>query len=704
VTLLLALVLTAQVDASRVIEARFTSRPPVIDGELEEVWQTADSAFQFHQLTPRYESLPENPTVAYLLCDNANVYVAFRCPVKDPKTLRADLSGTCDRVQLFFDTFDDNATCYFFSVLASGVEITYRMTENGNSLQVWDGVWRSAARVHPWGYAVEIAVPFKTLRYPQSRTEWGVEFSRYAVENGERDFWNKHPEQGFRIEKFGRLTGLKAPAPGLHLEVYPVGLARAEKSGSDAMGWQDRQSANAGLDLSWLPTPTANIQLTALPDFAQIEADPYTVNLGKYELWLQERRPFFVEAAENFGSTSSSMLLFYSRRIGRPLPDGSAVPILGGAKYTDRLGRYQLGALGALTGRTAYDFFGTERVEPQSWFSVASVRRQVFANSDVGVLYAGKDNESFSNHGISLDANYRSGSFTAKLLGTGSQMGDSLDYAYRGMAQYTSDKIAAYAVYRQVGPQYDMNGVGYTTQRGRRAEATAGPEFYSRGPFRYASAQLYGAANQEWEYPAGAIDGEAGISTYGTFQNQMNASLWVSLVRNWYQDTAWHRSEGASFGGSLGTPSNKKANAGAYFSYQTRAYNYNRRILAPSADLTVYGATQVGDRVSVSMSGECVLEFPAAGRLDARRDVTWLFWPRIDLAVTPKMALGVGNEIVRGYDIGQERPTDSYALTALFSYVFRPRSTIYFAWNYKTGTDRPVELVQVLKLRYLFVF
>ena len=328
--MLLALVLCAQADTGRVIEARFTARPPAIDGELEEVWQTADSAFRFHQFAPKYESLPGDPTTAYLLYDNANVYAAFRCPVKDPKTLRADLSGSSDGIRFFLDTFDDNTSCYYFSVFASGMEATYRMTDNGSGLQVWDGVWKSAVRVYPWGYAVEVAVPFKTLRYPRSRTEWGVEFARYAVESGEQDFWNRHPEQGFRVERFGRLTGLKVPAPGLHLEVYPVGLARAEKSGSDTRGWQDRQGASAGLDLSWLPTPTANVQLTALPDFAQIEADPYTVNLGKYELWLQERRPFFVEAAENFGTTSSNLQLFYSRRIGRPLPDGSAVPILGG--------------------------------------------------------------------------------------------------------------------------------------------------------------------------------------------------------------------------------------------------------------------------------------------------------------------------------------------------------------------------------------
>ena len=283
-------------------------------------------------------------------------------------------------------------------------------------------------------------------------------------------------------------------------------------------------------------------------------------------------------------------------------------------------------------------------------------------------------------------------------------MGDSLDYACRGLAQYTSEKFSAYAIYRQVGPKYDMNGVGFTTQRGRRAEVSAGPEFYSKGPFRYASAQLYGAGNREWEYPAGAVDGEAGLSLYSTFQNQMYANFWASMMRNWYRDTAWHRADGPSFGVGLGTPSGKKATASLYFNYQARAYNYNRAILAPSADLTVYGTTQLGDRVSVSVTGEGVFEFPAAGRLDAGRDVTWLFWPRVDLAVTPKMAFGIGNEIVRGYDIGQERSVDSYALTALFSYVFRPRSTIYFAWNYKIGTDRPVELVQVLKLRYLFVF
>jgi hypothetical protein len=688
----------------RLIQARLTTTPPKIDGVLEEVWQTADSAAGFHQLTPNYDSTPGDPTVAYVLYDAENVYVAFRCPAADPKSVRAELSGSSDAVRLFLDTFDDNTTCYFFMVSVSGAEQTYRLIENSGTTQVWDGVWTSAAKVHPWGYAVEIAVPFKTLRYPRSRTDWGIEFARYAVATGEKDFWNRHPEQGFKIENFGRLTDIRPAPAGLHLEVYPVGLARADKSGSYSAGWQDRVSADGGLDLSWLPTPTANIQLTALPDFAQIEADPFTVNLGKYEIWLEERRPFFVEAAENFGSTSSSPQLFYSRRIGRPLPDGSAVPILGGAKYTDRLGRYQLGALGALTGRTAYDFSGEERVEPQGWYSVASLRRQLLTNSDVGLLYAGKDNEQYSNHGASLDGTYRHGNFTAKLLGTGSQMGDSIDYAARAEAQYSSDKLTAYVVLRQVGAKYDMNGVGYTAWRGRTAEAYAGPEFYAKGPFQYASAQLYGTMSREWDYPDGAAAGEGGFSSYCTFRNRSYASLWGSYGPTWYEDTVWHRYEAATAGGSYGTDQSKKASLSFYGTFSTKTYNYNRSVLAPSTDLSVYGATQIGDRVSVSMSSECVLEFPDTGRVELRRAATWIFRPRLDLAVTPKMGMGIANEIVRGFDVWSGRPSNSYSLAALFRYTFRPRSTVYFAWNYKVGTDRPTELVQVLKLRYLFVF
>jgi hypothetical protein len=701
--LLLGLVVAAAPADScgRTLAAHLTATAPVIDGILEDVWQTADSATGFTQLTPDFDSAATEPTTAYILYDHENVYVAFRCLARE---VTAYLSSSSDGIRLFFDTFEDRTSCYQFIVDAAGCEQTYRLVENGQMNRVWDGVWRSSAKCHPWGYAVELAIPFKTLRYPPGKTTWGIDFGRYAVSRGEKNFWSRHHENGFRVERLGTLTGIEPPRPGLHLEVYPVGLVRADKSGSYRSGWRDSLSAAAGLDLSWLPTPTANIQLTALPDFAQIEADPYQVNLSRYELSLSERRPFFVEAAENFGTASQPIRLFYSRRIGKSLPDGTAVPIEAGGKYTDRIGRWQLGALGARTAGADYDYWGTPATEPASWYSVASLRRALFGNSEVGLLYAGKDNEALSNHGTSVDAALRFGDLTATITGAGSQLGDSLDWAGNASASYSSSTLSSYLILRHVGSKFNMNGPGYTAWRGRSLYAQVGPELYARGPFRYANANVYVNLSRDCDYVGNDPDWETGLSGYGMLRNRIGVGLWAGMNRGRYSDTAWHGYRGAFVGGSIGTSESKAVTFNAWGSYTTRSYNYNRGMLAPSADIGFYASARLSDRLLASADGEFVFEYPDSGALALRRDATTMLRPRLDLVITPKMTVGLGNEIVLGYDIGQDEPTRCYRLSALYSYTFLPRSTVYFAWNWNVGNDAPTELVQVLKVRYLFTF
>lgn len=696
------LLFAAPAESTRVITAPKTAVAPVIDGILEAAWAGADSVTTFTQLTPDYDSAASDRTTAYLLCDRDNLYVAFRCAVRDRSQLVSRLSGSSDGVRLFLDTFGDRASCYQFIVTASGGEQTWRLLANGQSMASWDGVWNSATRVDDSGYTVELAIPFKTLRFPPGRAGWGIDFGRYSVHRGEKSFWCRHPETGFRVDRFGTLAGITPPPPGLHLEVYPVALGRADKRGG--LWWRDSLSGDAGLDLAWLPTPTANIQLTARPDFAQIEADPFQVNLTRYEPWLSESRPFFQEAAENFGSQSQSIRPFYSRRIGKPLPDGSAVPILASAKYTDRIGRWSLGTLGALTGPADYDCYGTPATEPPSWFSVASLRRGILDNSEVGLLYAGKDNERFHNHGASADARLSFGDLTAALVAAGSQLGDSLDWAGLAEARYSSSSLSGYLFLRQVGPEFDLNGPGYTTVRGRKLYASAGPVWYNRGPLRYGSLDFSFEAGREWDYPDGATDIDVGASAYGALHSQDGASAWASWQRGRYQDSLWHEFAGAYLGASFNSNPGRPLSAWCWADFNTRTYNYNRGILAPQATASGGLSARPGDRLALELSAQFYAEFPESGRLEPKRDLTLVCWPAAYYAVTPKMSVGLGNELVRYWDSASGEPVDSWRLSALYAWTFRPRSTFYFAWTWDQGDDRPTRLVQVAKLRYLFVF
>lgn len=697
----------------RTIQAHFTATPPKIDGVLEEVWLAADSAGGFLQLTPDFDSLTIENTTAYVLYDERNLYVAFRCRAREAAAVRAKMTGTNDGIRLFIDTFDDNASAYSFSVGAGGVEATYRMTNDGGWVEEWDGVWWSKARLEPWGYAVELAIPFKTLRYPKGKTCWGIEFGRYIVARGEKSYWSRHEKSGFKVSKIGRLEGIRTSSAGLHLEAYPVGLVRYEY---DSTG---RVAPAVGLDAAWLPTPTANIQLTTLPDFAQIEADPYQVNLSKYEVYLAERRPFFVEAAENFGSGFDYIRMFYSRRIGKRFEDGAEVPIIGGMKYTDRIERFQLGALGSVTRATPYkvwrqdssgNYYEKDTVELPSIFSVASVRRQVLGNSELGILYAGKDNEGFSNHGIRADGVYRQGSFTAKLYGAGSQMGDSLDHALAGEAMYQGNSYSGGLTLRQTARKFDMNGIGYTSWRGQSVYAYAGPDWYSTPLFQSLSLQANGGVEREWTYEAGSPDWNIGTMMYGRLRNLTSGSAWAGWYASRYQDqnTVWNRYAGLDMGLSFGTDPGKSLSFSLWTDFMTRTYNYNRMILAPSGQGGVWFSFQFGDHVSLDVGNDFVAEFQESGALDLGKDLTLMLRPSLGIAFTPKMDLSIGNETVRAYDLERDRTDYSYYFSALYSWTIRPRSTLYVALNQRlAGGSNWLETtgtIAVVKLRYLFVF
>jgi hypothetical protein len=280
-----------------------------------------------------------------------------------------------------------------------------------------------------------------------------------------------------------------------------------------------------------------------------------------------------------------------------------------------------------------------------------------------------------------------------------------LDWAAATGVSYKSSTLLAGASVRHIGALFGMNGPGYTTWRGQQVSANAGPVVYNRGPFRYASLPLYVDVNREWSDIDPTPNWGLSLNPYVTMQNRWGIGLWGGPLRSRYldQDSVEHRYTGVNCGFNVATDESKPVSGAIVADCYTRTYNYNRGLLAPSAD--VYGSVmaQAGDRVQLSADAEIIAQFPEAGRAEWHRDATLVLRPRVDIALTPKMSFGLGNEIVDAA-VGDGSRSLSYRLTGLYSYTFLPRSTVYFAWNVSLGEDHLTELVQVIKLRYLFVF
>jgi len=210
----------------------------------------------------------------------------------------------------------------------------------------------------------------------------GLDFDRWIPGSKEDIYWSTYERnEGQRVSKFGKLMlkGTRPSAQGLNLEVYPVGLARATwKSG----GKYD-VDPDAGVDVFYNPSERLTFQFTGNPDFAQIEADPFEFNISRYESYFSERRPFFTQGNEIFmasgrqqGSGFSRPLeLFYSRRIGKILPDGTRVPLHMGTKAFGRLADWEYAGFFAITGEMDYEQHGEKLTEPRASFGSARVKK-----------------------------------------------------------------------------------------------------------------------------------------------------------------------------------------------------------------------------------------------------------------------------------------------------------------------------------------
>ncbi len=109
---------------------------------------------------------------------------------------------------------------------------------------------------------------------------------------------------------------------------------------------------NAGLDLEAELGAGFATTVTLNTDFAQVEVDDVTTNLDRFDLFLPEKRDFFLKDGDLFDFGESGWAsLFHSRTIGLSAPDAMLeLPILAGIKLGGRTaGGLNLGALSVLT-------------------------------------------------------------------------------------------------------------------------------------------------------------------------------------------------------------------------------------------------------------------------------------------------------------------------------------------------------------------
>jgi hypothetical protein len=311
--------------------SRFESAP-VIDGKLdEEVWKSASVFRNFIQNRPGDLIAPSKQTEVLVGYDAKFLYVAFRA-FDEPDKVRAtvakrDAVFDDDWVGVFLDTYDDGRRAYELIFNPLGVQADAVFTEGVNEDFSVDIVMDSKGTINQEGYVVEVAIPFKSLRYTAGKDKnWGVHFFRVIKRfNNEQSSWMPiSRDNSSLLGQKGRITGLEGISAERTLEIIPSvtiseqGLRTRSVSQHDVStlsGGVDRgrflnrpAEADIGVTAKFGLTPTVTLDFAYNPDFAQVEADATVVTANqRFPIFFQEKRPFFLEGKEIFETLISAV-------------------------------------------------------------------------------------------------------------------------------------------------------------------------------------------------------------------------------------------------------------------------------------------------------------------------------------------------------------------------------------------------------------
>jgi len=287
---------------------------------------------------------------------------------------RDDFPG--DWVEINIDSYNDDRTAFSFTISASGVKGDELVSNNGNNWDSsWNPIWYADTKIDADGWSAEIRIPLSQLRFSSAQEQvWGIQSTRRYFRNEERSVWQElEANPPGWVSEFGELRGLIGLKPQKQLEIQPYTVAQldtyeAEPGNPFRDGTDPRLTG--GLDAKTGITNDLTLDLTINPDFGQVDADPGAIALDGFEIFFQERRPFFVENKNvfDFRVGGGSDNVFFSRRIGRT-PQGSTsadgslgefedIPnfstILGAAKFS---GKTKNGwAIGILESVTAKEY------------------------------------------------------------------------------------------------------------------------------------------------------------------------------------------------------------------------------------------------------------------------------------------------------------------------------------------------------------
>lgn len=382
--------------ANRVYYATRIEKRPKIDGKLNEsCWESGIWSGGFTQQIPNQGKQPSQQTEIKLLYDDNNLYVGFKCFDKGPGNIRPILSRrdemAGDIAGIAIDSYNDKQTAYEFNVSAAGQKIDLVHLGAYNWDFNWDAVWDGKALVNDSIWTSEIQIPFSQLRFaPGDQQVWGIHIWRWIDRYNEESQWKLIPiDAPAMVYLFGELRGIEGIKPKTNYEFLPYVNTRfspntdLENKTTYGVGLNGKVGLNSGFTLDYAINP----------DFGQVESDPAVLNLTSYEVFNEEKRPFFLEGNTILDFSIDDDMLFYSRRIGHApsyFPDlndnqtisiSDNVPIISALKLTGKTkDGLSVGVVQSLTAKENATIYGNGSnskvtVEPFTSFMVGRIKQ-----------------------------------------------------------------------------------------------------------------------------------------------------------------------------------------------------------------------------------------------------------------------------------------------------------------------------------------
>ena len=511
-----------------------------IDAVFDEpFWKTIPPITDFIQREPSDGSPITERTEARIAYDDKFLYFGFDLFDSEPdKIVRSVLqregpSQNDDHVMIGLDTYFDRHNAYIFGQNPLGTQEDAIVTDEGQPNWNWEGIYWSQARITDHGWAIEVAIPFSTIRLPDvSEPIMGIALYRQIRRKNEEAFWppigRNYSSHLFQVSRYATLQGLSGIKAGHNLQVKPYVFLGGRNPGKDLSPTIDF-THNVGFDLRYAVTADATLDLTYNTDFAQVEADNVQLNLTRFSVFFPEKRDFFLErnGLFSFGAPNTAQGLaftrqpleaatYFSRRIGLNQP------LWGGARYSAKRGIVSMGFMdlqtkddGALRGEN---------------FGVARIKADLTPRRSVGAIFTNVQGGKLTNRAAGADVALRfwqSSAFTGWASYVSDPRYSSSTGAGNANLFLRNDRYSYQFDYLNVGRHFDP-AVGYV-RRLDMVRSTHDVGFNPRpssGPVRqfHLNAGGYGISGQDGERQST----NAYLKAAANFQSDDEVGFWLT--------------------------------------------------------------------------------------------------------------------------------------------------------------------------------